>query len=683
MIERFLRACGTMLLVVHSIGYGVTASADPLSDFPVRLRHAVPVKNLRDAAVYTINEDAAGTDEEITLQRKVGSDLLIRAWFKWDQAPPVSKWAMEPVDAHKLGELFGGGITCSALYDGENGLSKEQVLDMATRGTDGQLVDAWGITGVRHGSLSSPAYLDYLFRWCKEQIDAGADCLFMDENTAALSDREGYDDRSLSDFRHYLIEDCPQTYGWAPDDRRWTDTLGIPLNNPTLSPTGGMDSFDYRAFLRLEGLQQNPGAPGNRLNPLWQEFRAFRDDRAWKALTDRIRAYSHLRGRPVTISGNGIVKYVDLQVLGVWGLWTVRDGHIDLSTDLIPEWHGLVADGQDAAERDVPVVFFHDWGTGTPPFPWMAVPPFERAVWMRTRGAEIYAAGGFFAFPVHGPFGCDAAADGTLPLIAHLSEFYQQYRDLYLHSLWLGCDSIQTDDPAVSVSSAWVPATDTIAVHVINRDVRSGVLMPHGPIDIQLPASMPLRYADLISPDFVGTRKVLVRSAGEQIEVILPALDAYSVVLLRYRKGPDLSRLVDSLKIRPAALWIRPPRSEFTVDAGGVVEGRSGLGGFLQGNLHPELRNPPAFTVNAAPHASLLVHIGAVATLGARLLFTIDGKTVETVDLPDLDGKNDPAAPEYDRTFTCPIPPGRHRVTVENAGGDWAVVDWYQFDGMR
>ena len=49
----------------------------------------------------------------------------------------------------------------------------------------------------------------------------------MDENTAALSQREGYDDHSLADFRTYLIDACPQTRGWTLDDPRWKSDLGI------------------------------------------------------------------------------------------------------------------------------------------------------------------------------------------------------------------------------------------------------------------------------------------------------------------------------------------------------------------------------------------------------------------------------------------------------------------------
>ena len=174
----------------------------PVPDFPPRF--SLRAWTLRDAVIYTINEGTRSA-YGMNLARKVGSEVMIRAWFKWHQAPALERWLELPIQAHAQGALFGGGITCSALYDTENGISASQLGDMATRGPDGEFVDAWEQPGLRHGSLSSPAYLDYLFRWCREQIDAGADYLFMDEHTAALSEREGYDDHSRRDFRQFLL----------------------------------------------------------------------------------------------------------------------------------------------------------------------------------------------------------------------------------------------------------------------------------------------------------------------------------------------------------------------------------------------------------------------------------------------------------------------------------------------
>jgi len=171
---------------------GICLAAE-VPDFPAELRPTRPVEEIDEAVVYTINE-SIDSDYGLQLARKVGSDVLIRGWFKWRDAADYEKLAPVVGRAHALGALFGGGITCSALYDGENGLSEAEVLDMATRGPDGRLVDAWKEPGCRHGTLSNPAYREYLFSWCRRQIDQGVDYLFMDEINAALQANEGFDD---------------------------------------------------------------------------------------------------------------------------------------------------------------------------------------------------------------------------------------------------------------------------------------------------------------------------------------------------------------------------------------------------------------------------------------------------------------------------------------------------------
>lgn len=667
-------------------GYAPVAAAlpedwlKPLPDFPQALRRTAPVTDIRDAAVYTINEYVTSA-EEMDLVRKTGSDVLIRGWFKWGQAPAVEKWRNLPGEAQALGALFGGGITCSALYDTENGLTREQLADMATRGPDGQFVDAWDTPGVRHGSLSSPAYLDYLFRWCREQIDAGADYMFMDETNAAISEKEGYDDHSLADFRRYLLQNCPQTAGWKADDARWKETWGIPLDSREICPDGTMASFDYRAFLRVKGLLDKPVGDKNALSPLWWQFRAFRDDRAWKALTDRMRAYAKEKGQPLLISGNGLVKYADLQVLGVWGSWTVKDGRVDLSESQLPHWRSLVEQGQRVAGKPVPVVLFHDWGFGEPPFPWMAVSAANRELWMRTRGAEIYAAGGFFAFPVLGPFGCNAAEDGTLGAIARQTAFYQAQRDLYLKSRYLGCEQVTSDADSISLAAWWNPERRSLLVHAINRATEGVKPAVRRDVIVRLPVTVLPQQVKVASPDAAGETAASCRLANGKLEVTFPSLEAYSVAILTYDVEPNLAALADPLYVRPGAGWGRPQRNEFQVRATGDIENATDLYSFLQGTLHTGLRNQPVFLVKAQEPGRLEVHVRAVAATGARLEYQVDGKTVKTVDLPDLDGKNDGAAQEYNQTYTFEVPAGEHRLTVDNTGGDWAVIDWYAFRG--
>jgi hypothetical protein len=599
-------------------------------DFPASLRRQQPVTDIRDAVVYTVHE-TMDSDYGVRAGAKAGSDCWIRAWFKWNHARDYAAMIALPLKAHALGALFGGGITCSALYHGENGLSESQVLDMATRGPDGRLVDAWGERNCRHGTLSNPAYLEYLLSWCRRQIDAGVDYLFMDEINAALQKDEGSDDYS---FR------------------------------------------DYRAWLEKRGLAFKPPAPGQPPAE-WHAFRRDRDDRAWKWLCDAIRSYASGKGRRVLISGNGLARYVDLQVLGVWGLWRVKDGAVDLSESQINDWASTVTAGRALAGACMPVVFFHDWGFNG--FPWMEVSPPERELWIRVRGAEIYAAGAFFAFPMHGPMGNDALRDGTIGEVARQTAFYQRNKLLYLNARVLGFEPIETDAPLLSTALWRRDELPALLLHVVNRQTKDAKPVRRENIKIKLPASKAPQAVRIVSPDWDGERRGAARMEDGRVVVTLPLLDAYAVAILDYDRLPEVK--LASPRTVPTAQWGRPERSEFVVEPDGTIRDAWALPAFLQGNLHSALREPPVFLVNLPRGGKLNVHVRAVAALGAKLECLMDGALTRTVELPDLDRKNDSAAREYDKTLEFDVPPGRHRVTLRNSGGDWVFVAWYAVAG--
>ena len=131
----------------------------------------------------------------------------------------------------------------------------------------------------------------------------------------------------------------------------------------------------------------------------------------------------------------------------------------------------------------------------------------------------------------------------------------------------------------------------------------------------------------------------------------------------------------------PSYRWEKPVRNIFVVHSGGEIEHELDLINPLQGQLHQHLRNPPTFVINAPHGGQLLVHVRAVAKAGARLVLREGAQTLQTIDLPDRDGKNDAAAREWDRTFTFALPSGQHRLTLDNTGGDWAALDWLSFAG--
>ena len=425
----------------------------------------------------------------------------------------------------------------------------------------------------------------------------------------------------------------------------------------------------------------DPFADRNNLRGAWWEFRTWRDDRAWKELTDRIHAYGQSKGRTILISANGLAKYVDLQVLGVWSRWAVDQGHIALGENLIPSWRADVERGQRLAGKPVPTVLFHDWGFGQPPFPFQAVAPAERRLWMRTRGAEIFAAGAFFAFPVLGPFGCDAERDGTLETITTLSAFYRQHRGLFIDADYLGCSAPSSTTPRLSLAVAARRNAQALVLHVINRNAGNGELLPQTNVMIRLPVAATLTRAWSVSPDFAGEHPVPCHANAGGLEVNLDRLEASTVVVLEMKTAPDVRALRDPVRAATVPRWERPARDEFPVRNGGWVDHTEDLNGFLQGRLHPHLRRAPPFVVDAATEGRLLVHVRSVATGGARLEYRVDGRVARSEDVPDRDGKNDDAAGEYDRTIEFPIPPGAHRLTLDNSGGDWALIDWYAFAG--
>lgn len=653
------------------------ALLQPVPNFPAELRHDKPVEDIRDAVVYTVNE-YIDSDRGIRAAHKTGSDVLIRGWFKWHDAQDWAAQAHLVPKAHALGALFGGGVTCSALYHGENGLPEDRVLDMATRGPDGRLVDAWGEVGTRHGTLSNPAYLEYVLSFCKRQIDAGADYLFMDEINAALQANEGFDDHSVGDFRKHLTHAYCEGKGWAPDDRRWRETFGVDISNRAICPDGTIGSLDYRAFLKKRGLVDKPYAPENKLAPEWMACRHARDDRAWKWMTDQIRAYAGGKGRKIFISGNGLARYVDLQVLGVWGLWKAKDGKIDLSENLVDRWAGTVAAGRTMARGPVPVVFFHDWGFGG--YPWIRdVPPPERELWMRVRGAEIYASGAFFAFPVAGPWGNDALVDGTIREIARQARFYRAHQDVYLGPTMAGFDGLGTGAPDLSVTLWKRQAPPALLLHVINRQARDSRPVPRDHIDVLIPTKAMPANVRVVSPDWEGERPGAARAEGDQLRVTVPNLEAYAVAILDYPTLPDVR--LGGTRIRPMPEWSWQVQGDIQIGPDGMPVTDSVPGAFLHGNLHAHLRQPHVFAVRMPRGGKLRACVGAVATLGARLECQTDGRPPIACDLPDLDHKNDASAPEYNRVLEFDIPPGRHRITICNTGGDWAHISWYAFDG--
>lgn len=201
------------------------------------------------------------------------------------------------------------------------------------------------------------------------------------------------------------------------------------------------------------------------------------------------------------------------------------------------DWQSVVRRGQTVAGRKVPVVLFHDWGMHG--MFWMKIPPSERELWMRVRGAEIYAAGGFFAFPVHGASGSDAGRDGTLREIARQTAFYAANRELYLKARPVAVDCVKGDTADLS-TALWVrDSPPAVIVHAINRRTAGGAPMLRKSVKLLLPLDARPRSVTVTSPDGRGIQGE-VKHDGDGLSLILSELEAYDVAVLEFDKPPVL-----------------------------------------------------------------------------------------------------------------------------------------------
>lgn len=530
-----------------------------------RAQERAPVSDIRDATVYTVNEsvtDAYGVE----LAGKVKTHVALRGWFKWAGAPEYAAFAWVVPEMHKKGILFSGGVTVSAIYKNENGLTDERFNDLATRDAAGDLYFAFGnpATNYFHGAIDNPAYLDYVLSFAYSQIDNGIDAIFMDEVHGAYMPGEGYDDYAMVGFRDYLLKKYVGGAGWAADDPRWTGKFNIPLDDPAVCPDGTMRTFSYRDYLKRAGFAKAPFTSGNPLADEWGfvshlapadislNYASERGDRAWKYLADKIREYAAGKGRKVFITANGNNRYVDFQIDGLWYEWIIRDektgatvphcppfeacgfkaaaeGRMDGSLSLMMKWKTVIDHGRILAGPGVPVVFFHDWGP--PGIPFVTLSTEDKINWIRLYGAEIYSAGGFFAFPVSGPTG-DASKTGILDEIIRQAGFFNDYGDLYRNvtetDIFGGGVKVSAPDVVTSVAVQQQPRRKI--VHLINHNYAGGKIIAQKDIIVAVPLKKPPRAVRIVSPDFAEIAAPDFTHARGALKVKIPLIEAYAVI---------------------------------------------------------------------------------------------------------------------------------------------------------
>lgn len=479
-----------------------------------------------------------------------GADAVLRGWFKWggDMDYGAMHGVAQAVAAS--GGLFCGGLTCSVLRRGENGLDDAALLDMSTRpawwGAVAEAsagLEALPCFGEKcdyyYLSIHNPRTVEYLADCAARQIAAGARALHLDEIWAigtrvSVLDNVGYDDYAVQAFGPYLRRKYPRLR-----DEDWKCRFAI----------DDMDAFEYRHYLRERGWARDPDAFYG-VNPLAEEWKtplvleptvcetwfepdAGRSFYEWSVLdfSQRLCKAIHQRaanlGCEIALAHNGPWPGMDFQNWNVpfqapgtdYGSFRCHLQRWRRFRDWSDRWSG----------PDAPAVAFLDWPGDLPVFG--ACPRHKQECFLRTVPAECHGAGCAYAFHLRNLMG-DAREWGVLGLMQELCRWYRRHRWLYRPRGKLLAPVCPCPDICLS---AWARSADVV-LHLVNHRQQQGVIEPVYGVDMELPEDLQLSGdLETYSPDPANRRPAL-RLDGRRLRI--DYIYAHAVARLPLRCPP-------------------------------------------------------------------------------------------------------------------------------------------------
>lgn len=531
----------------------------------VSLQAATPrAGSLDSLTLFTFSQSQPNGvgDTQVTRLRP---QLNLRSWNAWKgDGAKVSDFNRLQIEAMRAkGILFQGGLTASVVFP-EDAPSDSAFLDWISRDANGDTVSYdFIVPGARRGTLSSPGFRAYLVKLAKVQIDAGVDGLFFDEVNSGFegsqkwgwNGNEGFDDHRLRAFNRYLLASHP---GWSRENFR--RAFGMDSANaldPALPAEDLVRNFDYRRYLASKGWNEYPGIKRNPLAAVWGtsvQNRMFLHGKSfvessttawWGEIVDSVRAYAASVGRVVHIASNGIAPFVDLNCVGLYEFnkdsagrqvdyVPLKAGKLDGARRLGPAFRRLRE--ASATESDsAPTVLFLDWPTEFMNA-YYRFSPRQKLDYWRLFGAEAYANGVFWAFPLRTSMPGDptAASMGILDSLGRLMDFYRRNAALYHGVEWF--PTVATVPATVAATSAWSPLRRHLLLHLINHDYADTLRSLDGAeVKVALDAA-PLRVF-AVSPDRADTMAVTAAWKDSQLTLGLDRLDSYAVIVLELPDG--------------------------------------------------------------------------------------------------------------------------------------------------
>lgn len=489
-----------------------------------------PAQSIADVRVFAVYEPVFSR-QDVELLARVHPDFVCRGWFKWHNTPDWQAYAPLAQACLEKGILLQGGITCAALYPGENGIDDATFRDFACGDTQGHPFRyAHFSSGFEwyHLSLYNPKVIETLKREVRLQIDAGAVGIWYDEIEGYYdwNPTEGYDPYACAAFRDWLLRKYCAGLGWSEDDPRWQLQFNIDL----AKHGGSMRTFDYLRHLQTtlgkdgKPLADNPPQGNPRgwttsANPLYREWGyawnrkaqgTFRFDTVAALFADLLadagRYAREKYGRTLisTFNHNGTARPgVAFQQPHHGAQPPLRNGRLDGRVSYLSYYENLIADAAEVCPEQ-PVVFFVDWPGETDRL--TAMTRADQTHFFATYIPEAYAAGGEFALPLRG-YSYVSANQGTLSYLARMADFYREYAPFLRGSKPAPSQPSAPGRLAVRVRTS---ASGT-AVHIVNHafSTRDIWPQPHTNLVVTLDWKDPApTSAFAVSPDFPEQRPV-------------------------------------------------------------------------------------------------------------------------------------------------------------------------------
>jgi len=510
--------------------------------------------------VYAFSQNAAGQSADPQVLELV-PDMNIRAVQKWRTwGDSADDYQFSNVDLyHKKGITMIAGGTAAALFADE--VTDAQFEDMVTRDALNETVEY--SEGRHNGSLANPAFREHILDYIKIQIDGGVDGVSLDEANGAgcqggekwsWNGNECFDDYFLADFNRYLMAKYP---AYTAED--WKVRFGMSDNNvinPAIPADDLVNNFNYREYLAAHGFAEEPHNSSNPMSAEWGRvvtnrmipvYGGFMDeafDRYWYDLVVRIRDYARLtQGKEIYITSNGIIPYVDFNSMGMYN-WNadnngeeapyvpVSNGHLQGSVSLQPYFKQFREYSQKIS-NGAPLVYFIDWPTDMI-YAYHALTDSERKDYWRIYAAEAYANGAFFAFHLKTSMSefdermPQAFEQGMMAFFKDYAHFYRVNADYYHQVTPMPSEvTVSVDNIATSVMAQ--PEKQRLLVHLNNHNYVNQIVPQHD-LTVTVPLDSTPAQVSVVSPDFVGRKRVPFTFDNGVLTLKIEALEFYDVI---------------------------------------------------------------------------------------------------------------------------------------------------------